>query len=131
MYENNNTIPTNDYNHYTYVPDSTNPYAFIPSEYVSTGNIFDYVGGAFQLQNNYILPNFDQELGSVIGTGFTHNTLGPLSPMSQFLIDYPSVPEQSETGRFLTDAPRIQYIQNQENYVLYYLMGQTGDRQVI
>jgi hypothetical protein len=34
----------------------------------------------------------------------------------------------SETARFLTDAPRIQYIQNDENYVLYYLNGQTGDR---
>jgi len=46
-------------------------------------------------------------------------------------MDYPTVPEQSETARFLTSAPRIQYIQNAENYVLYYLNGQTGDRQVI
>jgi hypothetical protein len=46
-------------------------------------------------------------------------------------MDYPTVPEMSETSRFLTDAPRIQYIQEQENYVLYYLNGQTGDRQVI
>jgi hypothetical protein len=37
----------------------------------------------------------------------------------------------SETARFLTDAPRIQYIQPNENYVLYYLNGQSGDRQVI
>jgi hypothetical protein len=46
-------------------------------------------------------------------------------------MDYPSVPEMSETARFLTDAPRIQYIQSNENYVLYYLNGQSGDRQVI
>jgi hypothetical protein len=46
-------------------------------------------------------------------------------------MDYPSLPEQSETARFLTDAPRIQYIQESENYVLYYLNGQTGDRMVI
>jgi hypothetical protein len=37
----------------------------------------------------------------------------------------------SETSRFLTDAPRIMPIQDTENYVLYYLNGQTGDRQVI
>jgi hypothetical protein len=53
------------------------------------------------------------------------------SPMSQFLMDYPTVPEQSETSRFLTDAPRIQHIQSDENYVLWYLNGQSGDRQVI
>jgi hypothetical protein len=51
--------------------------------------------------------------------------------MSQYLLDYPTVPEMSETSRFLTDAPRIQYIQEEENYVLYYLNGQTGDRMVI
>tara|TARA_R110000868_G_scaffold209156_1_gene458769 strand:+ start:15 stop:923 length:909 start_codon:yes stop_codon:yes gene_type:complete len=46
-------------------------------------------------------------------------------------MDYPTQPEQSETSRFLTDAPRIQYIQSDENYVLWYLNGQSGDRQVI
>jgi hypothetical protein len=51
--------------------------------------------------------------------------------MSQYLMDYPTVPEMSETSRFLTDAPRIQYIQPDENYVLYYLNGQSGDRMVI
>jgi hypothetical protein len=51
--------------------------------------------------------------------------------MSQFLMDGPSVPEMSETSRFLTEAPRIQTIQEDENYVLYFLNGQTGDRQVI
>jgi hypothetical protein len=51
--------------------------------------------------------------------------------MSQYLMDYPTLPEMSETSRFLTDSPRIQYIQSDENYVLFYLNGQTGDRQVI
>jgi hypothetical protein len=46
-------------------------------------------------------------------------------------MDYPTLPEESETSRFLTEAPRIQYIQTSENYVLYYIYGQTGDRQVI
>jgi hypothetical protein len=46
-------------------------------------------------------------------------------------MDYPAVPEMSETARFLTESPRIQYLQNDENYVLYYLNGQSGDRQVI
>jgi hypothetical protein len=81
----------------------------------------------------YIRPNFDQEIGSTIGTGITitSDIYRRLSPMSTYMMDYPTVPEQSETGRFLTDAPRIQYIQYDENYVLYYLNGQSGDRQVI
>jgi hypothetical protein len=41
------------------------------------------------------------------------------------------LPEYSETSRFLTDAPRIQYVQEDDNYVLWFLNGQTGDRQVI
>jgi hypothetical protein len=124
----------NDYNHYTYLPQSVNTTGFTPSDYVSTGNYFDYVGGTFQFNNNYILQNFDQEVGSIIGTGFTANTINlysKLSPIGQYLMDYPTVPEQSETGRFLTNSPRIQYIQGSENYVLYYLNGQSGDRQVI
>ena len=134
VYENNNTVPTNDYNHYTYIPESINTTGYTPSLYTSTGNIFDYVGGTFQLDDNFILPNFDQEIGTVIGTGFTANTMSLYngqSPICQYLMDYPTVPEQSETGRFLTIAPRIQYIQSDENYVLYYLNGQTGDRQYI
>jgi hypothetical protein len=51
--------------------------------------------------------------------------------MSQYLLDGPSVPEMSETGRFLTDSPRILTIQEHENYNLSFLNGQTGDRQVI
>jgi hypothetical protein len=69
-----------------------------------------------------------------MGTGLTINTLDiyrRLSPISQYMMDYPTVPEMSETSRFLTDAPRIQYIQPDENYVLYYLNGQSGDRMVI
>jgi len=126
--------PTNDYNHYTNIPVCVNDSSFTPSGFTNTGNYFNYVGGAFQFDNNYILQNFDQEIGTVAGTGFTINTVDinrRLSPMSQFLMDYPSVPEQSEVSRFLTDAPRIQHIQSTENYVLYYLNGQTGDRQVI
>jgi hypothetical protein len=84
--------------------------------------------------DKFILPNFDQEIGTVMGTGLTINTLDiyrRLSPISQYMMDYPTVPEMSETSRFLTDAPRIQYIQPDENYVLYYLNGQSGDRMVI
>ena len=125
----------NDFNHYTDVPFCATSTGFTASGFTNTGKYFDYVGGSFQMgRDKYYLPNFDQELGSVIGTGFTINTLDvnrSLSPMSQYLMDYPTLPEMSETGRFLTDAPRIQTIQEQENYVLYFLNGQTGDRQVI
>jgi len=122
----------NNLNHFTYLPEGKDDTGFFPSGYTNSGNYFDYFGGTFQMDNNYILQNFDQEVGTVIGTGFTGNTLNlyaRFSPISQFIMDYPTVPEQSQTGRFLTEAPRIQYIQNSENYVLYYLNGQTGDRQ--
>jgi hypothetical protein len=128
------TSPTNDFNHYTLLPESIDPTGFYPNLYKSTGPYFDYIGGTFQFDNNFILPNFDQEIGTNIGSGFTDNVLSlynRFSPASQYLMDYPTVPEQSETGRFLTDAPRIQYIQSDENYVLWYLNGQTGDRQII
>jgi hypothetical protein len=128
------TEPTNDLDHYTDVPLCATSPCFSPSGFTNTGEFFDYIGGEFQMQDKLILPNFDQEVGSVMGTGFTMNTVDrnrAYSPMSQYLMDYPSVPEMSETARFLTDAPRIQYIQSNENYVLYYLNGQTGDRQVI
>ena len=74
------------------------------------------------MDDHYILPNYDQEVGTNIGTGFDAPVLDLYtrnSPMGQFLMDYPTVPEQSETGRFLTYAPRIQYIQATENYALY------------
>jgi hypothetical protein len=130
-----NGSPTNDLNHYSSLPNCETQTTFIPSGYTNTGNLFDYVGGQFQMSdNNYFLQNYDQELGTTIPTtGFTINSdlYRRLSPMSTYLMDYPTLPEQSETSRFLTDAPRIQYIQSSENYVLYYLNGQTGDRQVI
>jgi len=126
--------PSNNYNHYTDIPICATSTGFTASGFTNTGNYFDYVGGTFQMDERYLLPNFDQELGTVVGTGLTLNTVDiyrRFSPMSQYLMDYPTVPEMSETSRFLTDAPRIQYIQSDENYVLYYLNGQTGDRQVI
>jgi hypothetical protein len=129
-----NLFITNDYNHFTYLPESVSTTSYNPALYTSTGKYFDYIGATFQFNNNYILQNFDQEVGTNIGTGFTANTINYYSrqsPVGQYLMDYPTIPEQSQTGRFLTDAPRIQYIQNSENYVLFYLNGQTGDRQVI
>ena len=126
--------PSNNVNHFTDIPYCTSDTSFVASGFTNTGQYFDYVGGAFQFEDHYILPNFDQEIGTVMGTGLTINTVDQyrrLSPMSQFLMDSPTLPEPSQTSRFLTDAPRIQYIQTDENYVLYYLNGQTGDRQVI
>jgi hypothetical protein len=127
--------PVNNLNHYTDIPYCATSTGFTASGFTNTGNYFNYVGGDFEMgREKFILSNFDQELGSVMGTGLTINTIDrnrQLSPMSQYLFDYPSVPEMSATSRFLTDAPRIQYIQDDENYVLYYLNGQTGDRQVI
>lgn len=125
----------NNYNHYTSIPYCATSTGFTASGFTNTGQYFNYVGGSFQMgTDKFIRANFDQELGTVMGTGLTINTVDRyrlLSPMSQYLFDYPTVPEMSETSRFLTDAPRIQYIQDDENYVLYYLNGQTGDRQVI
>jgi hypothetical protein len=127
--------PSNDLNHYTAIPFCASQTGFTASGFTNTGNNFDYIGGTFQMgDEKFMLANFDQELGTVVGTGLTINTVDTYrrySPMAQYLMDYPTVPEMSETSRFLTDAPRIQTIQEQENYVLYYLNGQTGDRQVI
>jgi hypothetical protein len=135
VYETTGQTPTNDYNHYTSIPYCATSTGFTASGFTNTGKYFDYVGGDFEMgREKFLLSNFDQELGTVMGTGLTINTVDRyrlLSPMSQYLFDYPTVPEMSETSRFLTDAPRIQYIQDDENYVLYYLNGQTGDRQVI
>jgi len=127
--------PTNNLNHFTDIPYCATSTGFTASGFTNTGEYFNYVGGSLQMgKEKYFLSNFDQELGTVVGTGLTINTIDVnrrLSPMSQYLFDYPSLPEMSETSRFLTDAPRIQYIQSKENYVLYYLNGQTGDRQFI
>jgi hypothetical protein len=122
----------NDYNHYTQIPICANNTGFTASGFTNTGNYFDLLGGAFQMgTDKYILPNFDQELGSVLSgnTIVTLDTYRTLSPMSQYYIDYPNTPQMSDGSRFLTDAPRIQYIQSDENYVLYYLNGLTADRQ--
>lgn len=126
--------PENNLTHYTMIPFTATATGFTASDFTSTGYYFDYIGGTFQMNEHLILPNYDQELGSVMGTGVTLNSVDyyrRYSPMSQFLMDYPNLPEQSETGRFLTDAPRIQRIQSDEGYVLHYLAGQSGDRQVI
>jgi hypothetical protein len=123
--------PSNDVVHYTDIPTYVNSTGFTASGFTNTGEYFNYVGGQFQMDEKYYLPNFDQELGTVIGTGLTINTLDiyrTLSPMSQFMMDYPNVPEMSSNGRFLTNAPRVQAIQSSENFVLSYLNGQTGDR---
>jgi hypothetical protein len=124
----------NDFNHFTDIPNCVTQEVYSPSGFTNTGQYFDYVGGQFQFDNRYILQNYDQEIGTVIGTGITLNEVDfyrGLSPMSQFLMDYPTLPQTSQTSRFLTESPRIQYIQSEENYVLYYLNGQTADRQVI
>lgn len=125
--------PFNDLVHYTDLPYCRTQTSFNPSEMTNTGPHYDYVGGSFQLDNRFVLQNFDQELGTTINNGITitSDVYRRLSPMSQYILDYPTVPEMSQTGRFLTDAPRIQYVQSEDNYVLYYLNGQTGDRQVI
>ena len=122
----------NDFNHYTQIPICANNTGFTASGFTNTGNYFDYLGGAFQMgTDKYLLPNFDQELGTAVenNTILTLDSNRTLSPMSQYYIDYPNTPQMSDGSRFLTDAPRIQYIQSDENYVLYYLNGLTADRQ--
>lgn len=125
--------PEHDYNHYTSVPTCALALDFNASNYTNTGRYFHLVGGTFQLDEKYIHRNYDQEVGSVI-SGTTFYTLDinrRLSPMSQYLMDYPVAPQESETSRFLTDAPRIQYVQTNENHSLYFINGLTGDRQYI
>ena len=127
-------LPDNEFDHYTDIPNCLSTTGFTASDFTNTGNNFHFVGGVFQQDEKFYYPNQDQELGTIIGTGVTINTVDTyrrLSPMSQFLMDYPSLPEKSETSRFLTEAPRIQTVGENENYILYYLGGQTGDRQVI
>ncbi len=91
----------------TDIPYCISDTSFIASGFTNTGNYFNYVGGSFQMgTDKFILPNYDQEIGTVIGTGVTINTVDVyrrLSPMSQYLLDYPTVPEMSETSRFLTE----------------------------
>ena len=128
------TLPQNEFEHYTDIPDCQSSTGFTASDFTNTGDKFHFVGGVFQMDEKYYYPNQDQELGSVIGTGLTINTVDTyrrLSPMSQFLMDNPTLPEKSQTARFLTESPRIQTVKDSDNHILYYLGGQTGDRQVI
>lgn len=128
------TLPDNEFDHYTDIPNCLSSTGFTASDFTNTGNNFHFVGGVLQMDEKFYYPNQDQELGSVIGTGLTINTVDTyrrLSPMSQFLMDNPTLPEKSQTSRFLTESPRIQTVGLNDNYILYYLGGQTGDRQVI
>ena len=128
------TLPDNEFEHFTDIPECQSSTGFTASDFTNTGGNFHFVGGVFQMDEKFYYPNQDQELGSVIGTGLTINTVDTyrrLSPMSQFLMDNPTLPEKSQTSRFLTEAPRIQTVGLGDNYILYYLGGQTGDRQVI
>ena len=126
--------PTNDLDHYTDIPSCPGSTGYTPTDLTNTGENFTLVGGNFQMNEKYFFPNEDQEVGSVVGTGYTFSTLDTerrLSPMSQFLMDYPSLPEKSETSRFLTESPRIQTVDVDDHHSISYLWGQTGDRQVI
>jgi hypothetical protein len=129
-----NGTPTNTFDHFTDIPNCPGSTGYTPSDFTNTGGDFTLVGGQFQMYEKFYFPNEDQEIGSVIGTGLTINTLDTnrrLSPMSQFLMDYPSVPEKSETARFLTESPRIQTVDINDHYSLYYMWGLSGDRQQI
>jgi len=125
--------PTNNYNHYTDISVCSVSTGFTASGFTNTGEYFDLFGGSFEMKDRYWFPNNDQELGSVVGSSNVVNAIDAnrrLSPIAQFLLDYPTTPEMSETSRFLTEAPRIQTIQETENYTLFFFNGQTGDRQV-
>jgi hypothetical protein len=128
------STPTNDLYHYSFPPECGYYEGLFASGATNTGNYFNYIGGTFQMNNNYFTQNFDQEIGTPFGDNASINSNQVqyfLSPIHQYIMDYPTLPEQSETARFLTDAPRIQYIQADDNYSLYFLNGQTGDKQVI
>jgi hypothetical protein len=132
------STPTNNLQHTWQLPfcNATNG-EWSPTQCATNGNYFNYIGGQLQMDEHLILPNFDQEMGTALSLNNTSTmTLGTdyeriYSPASQFIFDYPRTPYQSERSRFLTDAPRIQYIGLEEGYNLYYLQGQTGDRKVI
>ena len=121
-----------DYNHYTLLGNQlANTTTWPISGFTNTGKYFDLFGGTFEFDDNFILPNFDQELGTNLSP--TNNWqpgygIGTNSPITYYAMTAPSVPEESETAKFLTYAPRIQYIQNSEAYNLYFLNGQSADR---
>ena len=77
--------PVNQYYHFTDIPYCISDTSFVPSGFTNTGPNFNYIGGQFQMDDHFILPNFDQEIGTVVGTGMTINTVDVyrrLSPMS-------------------------------------------------
>ncbi len=112
---------------------------YFPENYaISYGNYFDYIGGQLQMDEHLIMQNYDQEIGSAFDFTTDDTIVLPIndyernfSPASQFIFDYPRTPYQSEKARFLTDAPRIQFLTENDSYSLFYLQGQTGDRFVI
>ena len=120
----------NDFNHYTLCGNALifdQPWPL--SGFTNTGKYFDLFGGTFQFDNNFILPNFDQEIGTNMGlTGYTPAYGGTYSPASYYDMNGPTVPEESQFGKFLTYSPRIQYIQENESCNLWYINGQSGDR---
>lgn len=104
--------------------------------YSQNGVYFDYIGGQLQMDEHLWIQNYDQEMGSLLQWNNLQIILDEdydrnFSPASQFLFSFPRTPYQSEISRFLTDAPRIQYVTQNDSYCLYYLHGQTGDRKVI
>lgn len=125
------SIPENDFNHYTQIPFAVDATSFTASGFTNTGEYFHLVGGSFQMDEKFLYRNVDQEIGTTIQDGnvYTLDTERGTSPMSQYIMDYPVVPEESTSSRFLTDSPRIQYIQETENHTLYFLNGLTGDYQ--
>lgn len=140
------STPTNDLYHTWQIPNCF--YTNYTSPYWSSGDTsrngiyFDYIGGQLQLDENFVLQNYDQEMGSVFDPNLLYSGASSAfnlvedyersySPASQFIFDYPRTPYQSEKSRFLTDAPRIQFLTQDDSYTLFYLMGQTGDRKVI
>lgn len=135
------STPTNDFVHTWQIPTCTYTNYSAPRWETNlcdiNGIYFDYIGGQLQMDEHLVLPNFDQEMGTALSLNNTLIMTLPTdyernySPASQFIFDYPRTPYQSERSRFLTDAPRIQYITQSEGYNLYYLQGQTGDRKVI
>ena len=59
VYEGSAT-PGNPYFHFTDIPYCISDTVFSPSGYTNTGYEFNYVGGTFQMDEHFILPNFDQ-----------------------------------------------------------------------
>lgn len=125
-------LPENDWNHFTYLYNCDEPQSLDVEDFVNTGNQFEFIGGTFQLQENYLLPNVNQQVGTVIENGQipTLDTMRNLSRMSQYFMSTPTVPEMSDQARFLTDSPRILFLNKNENHSLSFIYGTSGDKQV-